>query len=160
MDIVEEAKRRRLELLNELSEIENFLRSAERLAQRLTTNLQANVRRRVTNFADRAAPKHGAVFETATVVKDYMKKFGEGLRTRDLVEVVQKAGIHLGGRNEVATLSARLSVSQQFDQRDRQWFIRRIGDEEAVGALPSKLAPTASRSSNIKEIHYGTALDI
>lgn len=79
----------------------------------------------------RTMPTAGVVFESATVIKDYMRAYGEGRKTRELVPVVESAGIEVGGKDKVATLSARISTSQMFELRQGGWYLRRPEEEAA-----------------------------
>jgi hypothetical protein len=83
--------------------------------------------RLATQPRERTAPKSGTIYETAMAARSFMEAHGEGQRTKDLLAPVREAGVEVGGKNVVATLSARLSGSQMFRLEGGKWFIRREG---------------------------------
>lgn len=89
----------------------------------------------------RNAPTSGLVFDTASFVRTYMIEHDEGLKTRDLLPIVQAGGIEVGGKNPIATLSARLHSSQLFEHKQGRWVVKRDGTGPvAVTPLPNTLA--------------------
>ena len=100
-----------------------------------------------TRTGERKPPKSGAIFDTAMAVREYMLANGEGLKTRDLLPVVQEKGVKIGGVNLVATLSARLSQSLMFELKEGKWFILHDADEKTADS-PTKDTSAASLFSN------------
>lgn len=51
---------------------------------------------------------------TEVAVESILEDVGRPIQTRDLVPLVEKAGVEIGGKDKLATLSARLSNSALF----------------------------------------------
>ena len=113
--------------------------------------------RQRTRRRDRQPPTSGVVRQTADAIIDHMLVHGEGQRTRDLVPIVEAAGVTISGKNKVATLSARIFTSQMFERRGSGWFIRREADEETAGN-PGKDAPAGSLFHSNQGGSHGPAL--
>lgn len=139
MDIIAKAEAERENLKMELEKIEIFLAKAHELmgtspqqASRDVQYAHVNPRPRPRVRAARKPPKSGAIYDTAVAVQQYMKEHGDGIKTRDLLPIVLAKGIEVGGQNQVATLSARLSTSLMFVLNKGHWFIQREADEETA----------------------------
>ena len=140
MDIIAAARARRIQLLEGVAKIDAFLALADELSLEGGASEPAVAPKAKT---ERAAPAKGLVADTAAAVKLFMEVNGEGFKTRDLVPAVIDSGVTLGGNNDVATLSARLSASKQFELRGGQWYIRAVPGEETADN-PTKEPSAAS----------------
>ncbi len=134
--IITEAKTRLAALDNERQLLLSFIQSAEALAESRT---QAIVAAGVEVGAERVSPraepqvaeskKPTGVIMGATVnaVERILNSKGQPMRTRDLVPLVLKEGVEIGGKNQVATLSARLHNSGAFTNHGHfgWWFAGR-----------------------------------
>jgi len=159
-DIIAKARAKRQQLLAEVAKIDTFLELAaefgddDGVATLAAPNPPPRVRVRVR---ERKPPTQGVVRQTADVVMDYMRAYGEGKKTRELVPVVEDAGVEVGGKDKVATLSARIYTSSMFEMRQGKWFIRPKADEEAADS-PTKDTSAASLFTTSQGGPHGTAL--
>lgn len=157
MDIVKAAQNRLAQLNTEKAKLEAFLQTALELQSDLVRHkterpVVTAVRSDISppmrvRTGERKPPKSGAIYDTAMAAREYMLANGEGLKTRDLLPVVQEKGVEIGGVNLVATLSARLSQSMMLKLEDGKWFILRNADEETADS-PTKDTSAASLFSN------------
>ncbi|MCP5388161.1 MAG: hypothetical protein H6915_00180 [Novosphingobium sp.] len=134
MDLLAKAQARLAEIENERQELLSFIAMAQKLqgappasSRTVTINPPPRVRIR-----ERNAPQTGVVMDTANIVMEHMRQHGDGLRTRDLLPIVEAAGIEVGGQNPIATLSARLGASRMFDRRGSQLFLRNEPENETA----------------------------
>jgi hypothetical protein len=103
-DIVMKAKQRREHLVAELARLDAFLAMAAELAG---DESQSPGSERATR-APRHAAKRGIGAETVAAALAIVRDRGPQL-TRDLLPTIKALGIQIGGKSEIATLSARLS---------------------------------------------------
>lgn len=66
---------------------------------------------------ERAARPSLAMQPTRNAVQAILEEAGRPIETRALVPLVKQRGIEIGGKDEIATLSARLSSSPMFTVR-------------------------------------------
>src|SRR3546814_11801938 len=93
--------------------------------------VEAEIRRVSTKRSrDRKPPTAGAIYDTAMAAIRYMRQHGEGMTTRELLPIVEAAGVEVGGNNPIATLSARIGRSEE----------RRVG-KECVSTCRSRWSP-------------------
>lgn len=89
----------------------------------------------------------GALADSAAAAAAYIKSVGRPVPTRDLIGVLEGQGISVGGKDEIATLSARLSRSPLLvNIRGVGWQLADAGEERAVGDLLHSI-PTAPGST-------------
>lgn len=165
MDIIAKAKARLTELETERGKLVQFLELAEELgadvgivsaAPAHEANTGSASAQRKRDRANRPPPKSGVVYDTMMAVRAYMLSNDvEAMRTRDMVPVVEQAGIEIGGQNPVATMSARVHSSQMFELRDDKWALKDAFKEETADN-PAKA--TSAASTNNEGGRYGTAL--
>lgn len=101
-------------------------------------------------------PRGGVGGDTLDAAAELIRGHGP-LSTRDLLPLIQAKGIKVGGKNQIATLSARLSNKGVLEVHHGKWrFIesaeQNLGPsgskEEAAGfALESEPAASVSRSN-------------
>lgn len=102
-------------------------------------------------------PRSSSVMDaTREAVSKILTEYGEPLETRDLVPLVKEQGVEIGGKDDVATLSARLSNSPEHFKRHKGsgwWFADRALPggltefEEAEGQLV-EAQPSASEQDS------------
>ena len=135
MDLIAEAKHRLAELEKEAHELRLFVQTAEKLRVRLSGETKGP-RLYVGDVPpirhERKPAQSGLVYETADFVRNYMRRNGDGMKTRELLPIVEAAGIEVGGQNPIATLSARLSTSQMFERRWSQLYLRDEPESETT----------------------------
>ena len=91
----------------------------------------------------RTVASTGAVADSATAAHAYIKEVGHPVPTRDLISILTARGIAIGGKDEIATLSARLSRSPLLvNIRGAGWSIASANEEGAAGDLLNSI-PTA-----------------
>ena len=128
--IISEAKERLAVLNEERESLEALVSHAERLARLIPSA------GRPQPSAEAPAKKSGAlrpsslVRPTRDAVRQILEEAGKPMSTRDLVPEVLRRGIVIGGKDEIATLSARLSSGEEFKTH------RNIGWWFAGRALP------------------------
>lgn len=89
----------------------------------------------------------GALADSAAAAVEYIKTIGRPVPTRDLIGVLESQGISVGGKDEIATLSARLSRSPLLvNIRGVGWQLADADEEGAAGDLLNSI-PTAPGST-------------
>lgn len=108
-----EAKRRLAQLDAERSALVTFIESAEALAGIVpASGIQA-----VPPSRGRTITPHrptGAMEVTRNAVDRALRRRGYPMQTRELLQVLTANGVEVGGKDSVATLSARLSNADEF----------------------------------------------
>lgn len=142
MDIIARAEQRREQLKQELARIEQFLATAYELQQ----DLIGSVRRDDRSDAEKAnAPRAARQVRSSTglgaltvqTAVDAVRERGP-MATRDLLPIVLGRGVEVGGKDPVATLSARLSNKGPLKMMGGKWHYQSenptedVGDEEAT----------------------------
>ena len=135
MDIVLKAKQKREALRAELARIENFLALAYELEQGLTQDVEG--KKDDTDLPQpvarvRARPKRGKRGVGADTVSAAVEIISERgpLGTRELLPFVLARGIEVGGRDAVATLSARLSNKDDLVMHHGKWKLNEAEKNE------------------------------
>lgn len=78
----------------------------------------------------------GAVADSAAAAVEHIKMVGRAVPTRELLDILKLKGIAVGGKDEIATLSARLSRSSLLvNTRGVGWETTDANEEGAVGDL-------------------------
>ena len=109
------ARKRLAEIDAEREALVKFIESAEALAGLAVGGSL------LQDVPARAAPQNrvrrgsGAMEDTKKHTARVLREIGEPLQTRDLLGFLQDAGVEVGGKDHVATLSARLSNSNEFE---------------------------------------------
>ena len=103
-DVVTKARQRREHLVAELARLDAFLAMAAELAADEDQPPRLGRAIGVT----RPAAKRGVGAETVAAALGIVRDSGPQL-TRDLLPMIKDLGIQIGGKSEIATLSARLS---------------------------------------------------
>lgn len=140
MDILEQAQAKRSELQRELARIEAFLATAYELQQEFTRTANKPAQATDAVKADRPnfkriAPAQGSGSATLNAVIEILKDRGVPLSTRDLLPLVRAKGIEVGGKDALATLSARISQKGKIAVSGGKWWF--IEGYEASDATPS-----------------------
>ena len=127
-DVVTKAKQRREHLVAELARLDAFLAMAAELAADEDQPPRLGRAIGVT----RPAAKRGIGAETVAAALGIVRDSGPQL-TRDLLPMIKALGIQIGGKSEIATLSARLSSSGKgvVEMIDGKW--REAVPDEAPG---------------------------
>lgn len=110
--IVKDARQRQEKLRNEMSQLDDMIRSASALAAMQdfsSVQLSPPTRPRVP--ASRPSPIMNPTREAAA---RHLRAADGPLATKDLVEKLLADGVPVGGKDPVATLSARLSNAEEF----------------------------------------------
>lgn len=117
MDLIAQAIARREKLKAELERLDAFLAVAYELqggpppsVVRMENWVAEPVRRQVS----KRAPS-GVGAETARTAAKIVSEAGVPMSTRDLVPLVEAHGIEIGGKDKIATLSARLGNDAKRD---------------------------------------------
>jgi hypothetical protein len=168
MDLIQRAQAKREQLRTELARIEAFLATAFELEQDLAREKPAD-RRSDAKKADapvrRAAttPRSGVGKDTLDAAAEIVREYGS-MSTRDLLPYICAKGIDVGGKDPVATLSARLSGKGVLEVYHGKWrFIEgaegsgNAGNEEATDN-PTKDQSAASLFTQAKENEHAAAL--
>lgn len=158
--VVRDAKVRLAELDAERENLLGVVRHAEALAGIVPAHgkpaglgLTEAAKSRPASRA-RAAPM---MAPTREAVHAILSEVGRPVETRELLPMVRSRGVEVGGKDPVATLSARLSNSTDFQNRRGigWWFADRrypgeIGFDEAEGKLVEG-QPSASPTAQGRE---------
>jgi hypothetical protein len=118
-DVVTKAKQRREQLVAELARLDTYLA----VHAELTEDEDRAARPERTASSVRAAAKRGGIgAETVDAALGIVRNRGPQL-TRDLLPMIKALGIQIGGKSEIATLSARLSSSGKgvVEMVDGKW---------------------------------------
>lgn len=168
MDLIQRAQAKREQLRNELARIEAFLATAFELEQDFAREKPAD-RRNDAEKADApvrrgpSPPRSGVGKETLDAAAEVIRQFGS-MSTRDMLPFICAKGIDVGGKDPVATLSARLSGKGVLEVYHGKWrFIEgaessgTTGNEEAADN-PTKDQSAASLFTQAKENDDAAAL--
>lgn len=145
MDIIQHAQERRDALRSELSRIEQFLATAFELQHEIAKGTPRDTRTDAEK-ADAPVRKRtmapaGSGSATVQAVASILAVRGP-LTTREMLPLVQAQGIEVGGKDPLATLSARISGKGKFQTRDGKWHLIRASgasaSEEGVTDNPAK----------------------
>lgn len=142
--IIKEATAQKALLLEQVALLEALVKSAEALT-RVSSSMHANVEGHTRtvmapkpatqlNTKVLSAPRIGNIMRpTLEATANALRQAGKPLKTSALLQLVVTAGVRVGGKNEVATLSARLSNSLEFhNHRDVGWWLK---DEPLPGQV-------------------------
>jgi len=155
MDLIAQALARREKLKAELDRVEAFLSMAyelqgEKAEVRIEKPLEDKIAEPVGRSPITRAPA-GIGARTAEIAVTILREAGNPMSTRDLVPLVEAHEIEIGGKDPVATLSARLSNYAKMNHELRlvagRWHLLEwIGDadKEEAADTPSKDASAAS----------------
>lgn len=160
MDLIAQALAKRENLKAELTKIEQFLAVAYELqggspAQSSSAALSVEQKIDAPLKAKISRARSGIGEETAKIAKAILTEAGRPLSTRDLLPLVEAHNIEIGGKDKVATLSARLSnfvkKGGQIQLVGGKWYLSQSvsdADNEETADTPSKEEPAASFFSN------------
>lgn len=112
-DVVRDAKERLAQIEAEREHLLGVVRHAEALTG-MSPRGETGGRRQASAQAARSAP---AMSPTREAVLAILKERGAPIETRDLLPLVRERGVQVGGKDPIATLSARLSNSDEFKTR-------------------------------------------
>ena len=159
MDLIAQAVAKREKLRAELQRVDSFLSMAYELQGETNVppvmtdgeKVAAPIRR---HTAKRAASGVGAL--TAKTAADIIREANRPMSTRELAPLVEAHGVEIGGRDKVATLSARLGndakrtggllVLEAGKWNLLEWISN--ADNEETADTPTKEEPAASHLSN------------
>jgi hypothetical protein len=113
--IAQDAKAERAELAERIQKLDLLIATVESLSGASTTSARP---------ARAATPRASNVMSpTRDAVARILRAQGRAMQTAELVPILKAAGVAVGGKNEVATLSARLSNSDDFvNNRGIGWW--------------------------------------
>lgn len=129
VDVTMLARRRRAELVAEIERIDGFLDMAAELAGEKTESPQLT---RATAVRRAGAPR-GVGADTVAACREIVRAHGPQ-PTRDLLPLVKARDIPVGGKSEIATLSARLSTTGKgvLQMKNGKWHD--VQQNEAPGS--------------------------
>jgi hypothetical protein len=169
MDLIQRAQAKRDQLRHELARIEAFLATAFELEQDLSREKPAD-RRSDAEKADApmrrtTTPRSGIGKDTLDAAAATVRQFGE-MSTREMLPYILAKGIEIGGKDPIATLSARLSGKGVLEVYHGKWrFIEHTkasgphdGSEEETADTPTKDASAASLFNTSQGATYAAAL--
>ncbi|HEX8413149.1 MAG TPA: hypothetical protein VF637_04610 [Sphingomicrobium sp.] len=140
MDILQQAQAKRSELQRELARLEAFLATAYELQQEFSKAPVTAPQTTDAQKADRPIVRRMAAAGTGSVtlqaVLEILRDRDEPLSTRDLLPLVLAKGIEVGGKDQLATLSARISQKGPIVVRNGKWWFtedNRASDEQSSG---------------------------
>ena len=162
MDLIAQALAKREQLKGDLQRIESFLQMAYELQsdQADAPQALAGSAKMVSHIrlsVGRAPTGVGA--ETVKVAEEIMREAGRAMATRELVPLIQAHNIEIGGKDPVATLSARLGNDAKREDwhvrlRAGKWYLREwitSEDNEEAADFPTKDTSAASLFQSNKE---------
>lgn len=171
MDLIQRAHEKREQLRAELGRIEAFLATAHDLQQEFSRS--PATRTAMSDAAKADAPaaagrKRGGIgAETLDAAVAVIRERGEPMSTRELLPLILAKGIPVGGNDQIATLSARISNKGVLHLSRGKWWptiddfqdldASASGDEEATD-LPTKDQSAASLFTQAKEDNDAAAL--
>lgn len=118
---------------SEVSRWEGFLRAYDELRGNRPRVDSVIVQAKVAS-RHKSTSATGALSESAEAAAAYIQKIGRPVSTRDLVQVLTAQGVSVGGKDEIATLSARLSRSDLLRNiRGQGWELA-----EPVSEIPMR----------------------
>lgn len=172
MDIIQQAQAKRESLQREMARIEAFLATAYELQQEFDQGATVTKPQSDTHKADAPAratrsTSIGGGSVTLRAVGEILRERGVPLSTKELLPLVRAKGIEVGGKDALATLSARISQKGLVTVTGGKWWF--IGGqqassgeslgEEAADEHPAKEQSAASLfHSNQGERHNAAAL--
>jgi hypothetical protein len=146
MDLILRAQQKRDQLRAELARIEAFLATAFELEQELSAS--GTTQMLMTDAAKADAPERkisrsrgGAGADTLRAVTEILEERGQSMSTRDLLPLVRAKGVEVGGKDPVATLSARISQKGVVELVAGRWAL--IHNDEGSGAVSAGVGETA-----------------
>jgi len=171
MDIILKAQERREQLKAELARLETFLATAYELEQELSGKPASLKTATPAEKADaparrRVMARSGTGAETVRAVVEILADRGQPMATRELLPLVLARGIEVGGKDAVATLSARISKKGAVELVNGKWWLIQsdtesssatADDNEEAADIPAKETSAASFFHNEGGTH-GTAL--
>lgn len=173
MDLIAQALAKREKLRSDLSRIEEFLAIAYELQGETaptsdTANMSGTTRKLAGPMTETSRAPAGVGAETARIAASILTATGNPMATRDLVPLIEAHGIEIGGKDRVATLSARLgNDAKRSDGKLRlvggkwhltEWLHNMVLKETAD--TPTKDTSAASSYSNIGGSHGTTLADM
>lgn len=118
--IVSDAEARRKGLLTELAALDKFIASARELARFMRSHSPDES----DETQSKPRSRGGVTNPTKEAVSRILRDRGCPMKTSVLLPLVLKSGVDVGGKDPVATLSARLSNADEFvnDRSVGWWF--------------------------------------
>jgi hypothetical protein len=149
-DVVTKAKQRREQLVAELARLDTFLAVHAELAEDEGPSLR---RERTASTSRHTAKRGGVGADTVAAALAIVRNRGPQI-TRDLLPMIKARGIQIGGKSEIATLSARLSSSGKgvIEILDGKW-------REAVPHKASEPETAPEREESADQSVRGTSAD-
>lgn len=117
--IIKEAEFTKSRLLMEVAGLEDIIRGAKKLKGLSGRSAQS--------LPTKRKPRKGRVNPTRAAASEILEAHGGPMETRDMLPLIIARGIDVGGKDPVATLSARLSNSDDFQNKRGVgwWFANR-----------------------------------
>lgn len=155
MDIISHAMAKREKLRSELEKIDSFLATAFELEQE-AGGVDATTEKKTLPAPEAAAPAPrkfivrlpgtGLVSATANAAGAILRERGVAMSTRELLPLIRAKGIEVGGKDPLATLSARLSNSNKVKLTSGKWWLVDV-DGQSVESQEAADAPTTEQSA-------------
>ena len=167
--IVSEAQERLVELEAERAALQELVAAAERLVKPVAQphhTATAPKSRPSANWVQ-VVRTSSKVQPTRKVVREVLRANRRAMLTRELLVLVRERGIEVGGKDPIATLSARLSNADEFKNHGGTvgwWFAGeavptpQVSFEEAEEKSSEGQSPASNLEREGGE-SYGTALD-
>ena len=146
LKILADAESRHRVVVSELAQLEKLIASAKELSKMAHPAQTA---------ADTRRPKRATTSNlTRIITREILTKRGTPMKTVELLPLLRDRGVEVGGKDPIATLSARLSNTDEFESNRKEgwWFAgvpRPSGDtifEETEGRS-CQAAPSASNAT-------------
>lgn len=159
MDIIQWAQEKRERLRAELARIEAFLGTAFELEQEF--GVADPAMRPATDASKADAParvrtpgKAGSGAETLQRVAAILRERGLPMSTKELLPLVRATGIEVGGKDPLATLSARLSQKGVVAVNSGKWWF--IEDQQASSGDPlgEEAADTPAKETSAASLFH------
>ena len=163
-DLITKAKQRRERLVAELARLDDFLAmAAELMGEPATMPTSKRAPRQIVKV------RSGVGAETVAAAVEVLRDGGVPLSSRDLLPKVEARGVEVGGKQPIATLSARLAGGKDVLQMiEGKWHLveasgSNSGPESASAEEESADQPVAERPADslnhqTKEGRYAAAL--
>src|SRR5690242_8845432 len=130
-DIIMRARQRRERLLAEVARIDDFLAMAAELERE-------DNQPKTSASKPRQSARRGVGIETVEAAAEILRDRGP-LSTRDLVPMIEARGIEIGGKSNIATLSARLSGGKGvIELIAGKWRLVENGEMSGEGTDPEQ----------------------
>lgn len=159
MDLIQRAHEKREQLRVELGRIEAFLATAHDLQQEFsrapqqTRDVRSDSAKADAPVASVNRKRGGVGADTLEAAVAIIRERGEPMSTRELLPIILAKGIPVGGNDQIATLSARISNKGILQLSHGKWIVgadefedlsAQALEREETADLPTKDQSTVS----------------